>query len=72
MSNGQGIADGDQLARALRAEGVEGRNRAQIHLLENEELNEAVAASHSSGHAQMSMPDALAWWVIRLEARSAC
>jgi dienelactone hydrolase len=44
MSIGQGISDGDQMARALKAEGVEGRNRVQLQLLENEQLNEATAA----------------------------
>jgi carboxymethylenebutenolidase len=44
MSSGEGIADGDQMARALRATGVEGRNRVQLQLLEHESLNEAVAA----------------------------
>jgi dienelactone hydrolase len=44
MSKGQGIADGDQMARALRANGVDGRNRVQLRLLEYEELDEAVAA----------------------------
>jgi carboxymethylenebutenolidase len=44
LSRGQGTADGDQFARALKAEGVEGRNRVQLQLLENEEMNEATAA----------------------------
>jgi dienelactone hydrolase len=44
MSNGQGTADGDQMARGLEAEDVEGRNRVQLQLLEHEELNEAAAA----------------------------
>lgn len=44
LSSGQGTADGDQMARALRAGGVEGRNRVQLQLLEHEELNEAMAA----------------------------
>jgi carboxymethylenebutenolidase len=44
LSSTQGVSDGDQMARALRAEGVEGRNRVQLQLLENEQMNEAVAA----------------------------
>jgi dienelactone hydrolase len=44
LSRGQGTADGDQFARAFKAEGVEGRNRVQLQLLENEEMNEAIAA----------------------------
>jgi dienelactone hydrolase len=44
LSSGQGIADGDQMARALEADGAEGRNRVQLQLLEHEELNEATAA----------------------------
>jgi carboxymethylenebutenolidase len=44
LSRRQGIADGDQFARAFKAEGVEGRNRVQLQLLEHEEINEATAA----------------------------
>ena len=44
LSRGQGLSDGDQMARALQAEGVEGRNRVQLRLLENEQMNEAIAA----------------------------
>jgi carboxymethylenebutenolidase len=44
LSQGQGIPDGDQMERALQAEGVEGRNRVQLELLEHEQLNEASAA----------------------------
>jgi dienelactone hydrolase len=44
LSRRQGIADGDQFARAFKAEGVEGRNRVQLQLLEHEEMNEATAA----------------------------
>jgi dienelactone hydrolase len=43
LSSGRGVSDGDQMARALQAEGVEGRNRRQLQLLENEQ-NEAAAA----------------------------
>jgi dienelactone hydrolase len=43
LSLGQGIADGDLMARALAAEGIGGRNRVQLELLENEELYEADA-----------------------------
>jgi dienelactone hydrolase len=32
------------MARALQAEGVEGRSRMQLQLLENEQMNEALAA----------------------------
>ena len=44
MSSGQGTADGDQMNRAQQALGIEGRNRLQLQLLENEESNEAAAA----------------------------
>jgi dienelactone hydrolase len=44
LSRAQGVPDGDQMARALQAEGVEGRNRVQLQLLDNEQMNEAVAA----------------------------
>jgi dienelactone hydrolase len=44
LSSGQGASDGDQMARALQAEGAEGRNRVQLQLLENEQMNEATAA----------------------------
>lgn len=44
LSRGQGESDGDQMARARQAEGVEGRNRVQLQLLENEEINEASVA----------------------------
>jgi len=43
LSRGQGTADGDLMARALAAEGVQGRNRVQLELLQTEELNEALA-----------------------------
>jgi dienelactone hydrolase len=43
LSHGQGTADGEQMARALAAEGDEGRNRVQLQLLEGEELDEATA-----------------------------
>ena len=43
LSRGQGTADGDLMARALAAEGVKGRNRVQMQLLEGEELDEANA-----------------------------
>jgi carboxymethylenebutenolidase len=41
LSRAQGMSDGDQMARAFKAEGVEGRNRVQLQLLENEQMNEA-------------------------------
>ena len=44
LSRGQGILDGDQMTRARQAEGVEGRNRVQLQLLEGEQMNEADAA----------------------------
>jgi carboxymethylenebutenolidase len=44
LSRRQGTADGDQFARAFKAEGVEGRSRVQLQLLEYEEMNEAAAA----------------------------
>jgi dienelactone hydrolase len=44
LSSTEGVSDGDQMARALQAEGVEGRNRVQLQLLENEQMNEATAA----------------------------
>jgi dienelactone hydrolase len=44
LSRRQGTADGDQFARAFKAEGVEGRSRVQLQLLEHEEMNEAAAA----------------------------
>jgi len=44
LSSAQGMSDGNQMARALRAEGVDGLNRVQLHLLENEQMNEATAA----------------------------
>jgi len=44
LSRGQGESDGDQMARARQAEGVEGRNRVQLQLLEHEEINEATTA----------------------------
>lgn len=40
LSLGQGTADGDLMARAFAAEGIAGRNRVQLELLEGEELNE--------------------------------
>src|SRR4030095_10909649 len=43
LSRGEGTADGDLMARALAGEGVRGRNRVQLQLLETEELNEALA-----------------------------
>lgn len=44
LSSAQGAAEGDQMARALQAEGIEGRNRVQLQLLDNEALKEASAA----------------------------
>jgi dienelactone hydrolase len=44
LSGGQGIADGDRMARALIADGQEGRNRVQLRLLEHDALDEALAA----------------------------
>lgn len=44
LSSAQGVSDGDQMARALQVGGVEGRNRVQLQLLENEQMNEATAA----------------------------
>jgi carboxymethylenebutenolidase len=44
LSSAQGVSDGDQMAQALQAEGVEGRNRVQLQLLENEQMDEATAA----------------------------
>lgn len=44
LSKGQGTLDGDQMGRAREAEGVEGRNRVQVRLLEGEHMNEAMAA----------------------------
>ena len=44
LSRGQGTADGDLMARASSAEGVAGRNRVQLALMEGEELDEARAA----------------------------
>src|SRR5262245_40187836 len=41
LSRGQGTADGDLMARAFAAEGVAGRNRVQLELLEGDELGEA-------------------------------
>jgi dienelactone hydrolase len=43
LSQGQGTADGDLMARASAAEGVQGRNRVQMQLLEGEELDEVNA-----------------------------
>ena len=43
LSVGQGIADGDQMARALKEKGQEGRNDLQLQLLESDEMNEALA-----------------------------
>jgi len=44
LSKGQGTADGELMSRAQEKEGVEGRNRVQMQLLEGEELSEASAA----------------------------
>jgi dienelactone hydrolase len=44
LSSAQGVSEGDQMARALKAEGVEGRSRMQLQLLDNEQMNEALAA----------------------------
>lgn len=44
LSSGQGVADGDQMARAQSAGGADARNRVQIQLLEHDELDEASAA----------------------------
>jgi len=43
LSRGQGTADGDLMTRAFAAEGVQGRNRVQLQLLDGEELNEVLA-----------------------------
>ena len=43
LSRGQGTADGDLMSHAFAAEGVRGRNRVQLQLLEGEELNEVRA-----------------------------
>jgi dienelactone hydrolase len=43
LSRGQGTADGDLMDRALTAEGMRGRNRVQLELLDGEELNEVSA-----------------------------
>jgi carboxymethylenebutenolidase len=43
LSADQGVADGDLMARALAADGQEGRNRVQLELLTGEELDQAVA-----------------------------
>ena len=43
LSSGQGVADGDQMVRAMATHGQEARNRVQLDLLEKEELNEALA-----------------------------
>ena len=43
-SANQGAMEGDIMARSLAADGQEGRNRVQLHLLDGEALNEAVAA----------------------------
>jgi dienelactone hydrolase len=44
LSDGQGTADGVLMDRAFASEGQEGRNRVQLQLLENDEMNEALAA----------------------------
>jgi dienelactone hydrolase len=44
LSRTEGVSEGDQMARALQVEGVEGRNRVQLQLLENEQMNDATAA----------------------------
>jgi len=44
LSSAQGIPEGDQMARAHKVEGVHGRNRVQLQLLENEEMSAASAA----------------------------
>ena len=43
LSSAQGMSDGDQMARGLEAEGVDGRNRVQLQL-ENDQMKEATAA----------------------------
>lgn len=43
LSRGQGTADGDVMNRAFAADGMRGRNRVQLQLLEGEELNEVLA-----------------------------
>jgi dienelactone hydrolase/uncharacterized membrane protein YhaH (DUF805 family) len=43
LSADQGPADGDLMATALAARGQTGRNEIQLDLLENEEMNEALA-----------------------------
>jgi len=44
LSTGQGTAEGDLMERAMAAEGQQGRNRVQLRLLEEDELNEALSA----------------------------
>jgi dienelactone hydrolase len=44
LSKGQGLPEGERMARALKSEGVEGRNRLQLRLLENDALPAASAA----------------------------
>jgi dienelactone hydrolase len=44
LSSARGVSEGDQMTRALQTEGVEGRNRLQLQLLENESLTQATAA----------------------------
>ncbi|HEY7637257.1 MAG TPA: alpha/beta fold hydrolase [Gemmatimonadales bacterium] len=43
LSADQGEADGDLMAKALAEQGQAGRNAVQLQLLENEEMNEALA-----------------------------
>lgn len=44
LSRDVGVSEGDKMARALRAEGVDGRNRVQLDLLEHDEMQAATAA----------------------------
>ena len=44
LSSAQGVSEGDQMGRAFQAEGVAGRNRVQLQLLDRERMNEANAA----------------------------
>jgi hypothetical protein len=59
LSGGRGVSDGDPMARALRVEGVEGRNCVQLQFLEHEQFVQTLTC------------DASASLAIRLEARSA-
>jgi dienelactone hydrolase len=43
LSAGQGVMDGDKMARAFEKDGQAGRNRVQLQLLQVEELSQALA-----------------------------